>query len=279
MSNYQFGQFGGMRIELLWDDLKDLLDGTVATLPYLEAIDTLGRTEVVCFDGDVGYFSILLTPAAEAAFIVAKSTATPYLNRGPALDTTLVGVGQTLDSVVSASGINISSKSGVLLAAPDLAGTTHHMSLIEDETIPGLYRLAITGKVSVQVAPPPEGGVPVTYFADNPLSISQAQSPHDTDITLPTGKILVIQQIIAGCQGDPSADGSKTEVVFDDGAEHLIDRIFITGQTQFGNYPDTTEARDGTALTGNGTNKLVLRRSRLSNSGQEIDLVVRGYLI
>jgi len=163
----------------------------------------------------------------------------------------------------------------------DRLGVLRRMDLLQDETDTSLYRLAISGKVSVTIPPPPPGGAKIAISADNPLSISQATSPYLTEWTIPTGKTLFIQQIIAGCQGDPSADGSKVEVYYYDGAtEHLVDRIYILGQTQFGNYPDTSTARDGTVMTGSGTTrKLRIYRSRLSNSTQEIDAVVRGYTI
>jgi len=166
-----------------------------------------------------------------------------------------------------------------IAAGIDEYGMCRRMMMIEDEAVPDLWRLAITGKVSVTIPPPPAGGSPVAYYADDPLSVSQAISPHDISFVIASGKTFHIQQIIAGCQGDPAADGSKCEVVFDDGTEHLVDRIYVMGETQFGDYPDTSQARDGTEMVGNGTNTIILRRTRLSNSDQEIDIVVRGYVI
>ena len=164
-------------------------------------------------------------------------------------------------------------------AGQDEYGRLQRFTMVEDESTPDLWRLAITGKVSIQIAPPPAGGVPITIFADNPLAVSQAISPHRTSTIIPSGKTLFIQQIIAGCQGDPTANGSKVEVYFNNGTDHLVDRIYIMGETQFGNYPDTSQARDGTLLVGNGTNYIAIDRSRLSNSLQEIDSVIRGYTI
>lgn len=169
----------------------------------------------------------------------------------------------------------------VLPYAPDRGGTVRAMNLVQDDLESTLYRLAVTGKVSITVPPPPPGGTKVTITADNPLIVSQAISPHLTEWTIPDGKTLYIQQIIAGCQGDPSADGSKVEVYYYNGTtQHLIDRIYILGQTQFGNYPDTNMARDGTTFVGVGTaRKIRIYRYRMSNSSQEIDSVIRGYTI
>lgn len=123
----------------------------------------------------------------------------------------------------------------------------------------------------------------MTVVADTPLAISQAQSPFLSEWEIPNGEKLVLQQMIAGCQGDPSADGSKVEVYYWNGStETLVDRIYVTGQTQFGNYPDTDTARDGTQLDGMptaGEGTIRIYRSRLSNSSQEIDAVLRGYTI
>jgi hypothetical protein len=171
----------------------------------------------------------------------------------------------------------------LLASGIDQTGDARRLELIEDEAESGLYRLAITGKVSVIVSPPPEGGTRVAYYADNPLEISQATSPHLTEYDIPDGDTLHIQQIIAGCQGDPSADGSKVEIYYWDGTtDHLVDRIYVTGETQFGNYPDTDTSRDGTAMVGMptaGEGTIRIYRSRLSNSAQEIDAIVRGYTI
>lgn len=166
-----------------------------------------------------------------------------------------------------------------IFAGIDEYGVCRRIMLVEDEAIPDLWRLAITGKVSVQIAPPPVGGLARSYYADDPLEIGSLLSPHDTSYVIEDGKTFHIQQVIAGCQGDPSEDGSKVEIIFNDGTEHVVDRIYVHGETQFGDYPDTHTARDGTQLLGNGTNTIILRRTRLSNSTQEIDAVVRGYIV
>jgi hypothetical protein len=146
------------------------------------------------------------------------------------------------------------------------------------DSVDGFNRLQIEGKVSITAPPTPPGGTDFILAAESPLEISQAQSPHLTSVVLPTSTTLFITQIVAGCQGDPSADGSKVEVFFWDGTtERIIDRIYVTGFTEFGNYPNVSKTRDGTTLSGDGTNELRIYRSRLSNSAQEIDAVVRGF--
>jgi hypothetical protein len=263
------------------DAFKTNFDNTdFATQTTLAALLTAINNEDFASETTLAAFKSAFDSRDLATETTLVALRTDFNNEDFATQTTLANVDQTLTDVTTASGVAVPvGKEGLLVSSIDQAGIARHLEVIEDETAPGLYRLAITGKVSVQVSPPPQGGTKVTYYADNPLSVSQAISPHDTVFVIPDGQQLVIQQIIAGCQGDSSADGSKCEVVFDDGTEHLVDRIYVMGETQFGNYPDTSEARDGTVIVGNGTNELILRRSRLSNSSQEVDLVVRGYLI
>jgi hypothetical protein len=143
------------------------------------------------------------------------------------------------------------------------------------DTQDSFQRLAIQGKV--QVTPPvaPPTATPVTIDASIPLDVGS----HDTTYTITSGKTFVIQQIVAGAEGDPTEKGSKIEVYFDDGTERLIERIYITGFTQYGVYPDTQTSRDGTILAGNGSNELVVRRQKLGGSNKEIDVVIRGYEI
>jgi len=183
-----------------------------------------------------------------------------------------------------ADGSPIPANTRSLLASGiDQTGDARRLQLVEDAQEPGQYRLLMSGKVSISAPPVPTGGTPQTIVADNPLAISQAVSPYLNEWDIPNGEKLIIQQIIAGCQGDPSADGSKVEVYYWDGTtEHLIERIYVTGQTQFGAYPDTDSARDGTTLNGMptaGEGTIRFYRSRLSNSSQEIDGVLRGYTV
>jgi len=162
----------------------------------------------------------------------------------------------------------------LLAAGKDESGNARTLMTVEDENQVGLHRLAITGNVAVVVQPPPTGGSLVTIPADNPLTVS---GTHDTEYTITSGKSFYIQQLICGAEGDPTEKGSKIEVLFNNGTEHPISRVYITGFSEYFQFPDVNEARDGTSLTGNGTNKIVVRRIRLSGTSQEIDAVVRGY--
>ncbi len=195
----------------------------------------------------------------------------------PATEGTLVtadGRLATIDSTLDA----IKDTTGAKLRGAD--GTT-----IDSVTDPedSLERLAVSGKVQVTIPPPPDGGDSQTYAADSPLSVSGTS---DTDFTLPDGDVLHIQQIAAGAAGDPNEKGSVCEIflVEIDGTENLIDRLYVSGFTEFGNYPDTSTTRDGTSILGDtqtGPNDAILRirRRRIAGASVEIDCVVRGYSI
>ncbi len=141
------------------------------------------------------------------------------------------------------------------------------------------YRLEVSGKV--QSTPPvaPPAATAITVAAATPLSVSGS---HSTDYTITNAKTFIMQQLVCGAEGDPSEKGSKVEVHYVDSGsvEHLVERIYITGFTQYGIYPDTSKARDNTSFTGNGsTTKIRIKRIRMGGSGQEIDVVIRGYEI
>jgi len=145
--------------------------------------------------------------------------------------------------------------------------------LLDDED--GNYRLAIAGKIQLAAPQPPPSATKVTIAADTPIEIA---ADHDTEYIITDGKTFTIQMIAAGAEGDPTEKGSGAEIHYYDGSTyHLIDRLYLTGET-ISTYPDTSQARDGTVLTGNGTTKkIVVRRKRYSGVGQEVDVVVRGY--
>jgi hypothetical protein len=128
----------------------------------------------------------------------------------------------------------------------------------------------------------PNGTTEVNIYGDDPLILSQQTSPDDEAYVITNGKTFCVQEITIGCEGDPSADGSKVEVIFDNnGTERVIDRLYVMGISRTKVYPDLSKSRDGTTLAGNagGTNKIILRRVRLSNASQEVDAVLRGYEI
>jgi len=166
----------------------------------------------------------------------------------------------------------------VIFTGADEYGYGTNVSMVEDSNVPDLYRVAVTGKVSIQIVATPVGGTNIQVVADTPLGIKKQTSPHDTVYVIPNEKKLYVTQIVVGCQGDPSVDGSKCELIFNDGSDHLLERVYVMGLTTF-NYPNVCTTRDGTEMIGNGTNTFIVRRIRLSVAEQEIDAVARGYII
>lgn len=140
------------------------------------------------------------------------------------------------------------------------------------------------GKLRVASTPPtpPAGTTEFVLSADSPLEVGPNPTFQEkTSAAIANGETLKLQFVAGGAQGDPSESGSKVEVYWEEGAgptRHLVERIYLSGATVYVSLPDVSKARDGTVMTGDGTNtKLVIRRERLSNSAQEIDAVVRGY--
>lgn len=164
---------------------------------------------------------------------------------------------------------------GLVISGSDTTGKAQ-FAQVDVDAVDGVRRLQITGKVTTSYPTAPPSTTPVTIDASTPLSITTTST---TEYTISNGKTFVIQQVSTGAEGDPTEKGSKIEIIYYDGTtEHLIERIYITGFTQFGVYPDTRTARDGTVMAGDGsTKKIRVKRYRLSGSAQEVDAVVRGY--
>lgn len=162
---------------------------------------------------------------------------------------------------------------GLMIAGIDDAGKSQFVTV------------EASGKLQVAAQPPqPPAGTTEFVLANSEavLEIGGGDSPAETEsAVIGNGVNLYIQQLVAGAAGDPSEKGSKVELYWREGAgptDHLIDRVYVAGQTVVETLPDAHKARDGTVLTGNGTNtKLVLSRIRLSNADQEVDAIVRGY--
>jgi hypothetical protein len=140
------------------------------------------------------------------------------------------------------------------------------------------------GTLIVAAKPPsaPPGTTAFVLAADTPLIVGPVPNFRETvSPVIGNGLELYLQTVSAGAAGDPSENGSKVEVYWREGAtptDHLITRIYLSGQTVNEVLPNVHHSRDGTALTGNGSNtSLVIRRERLSVSAQEIDAEVRGY--
>jgi hypothetical protein len=137
----------------------------------------------------------------------------------------------------------------------------------------GTYRLNIIGKVAITGATPPPATTPAVITAATPLVVGT----HDTTFTIPNTKTFYLQEIVTGNE-DP-AKGSSVEVIFNNGTEHLIARVYTASTTLVVGYPDVAAARDGTALLGNGTNTIIVRRKKYTGSDIAIDTIVRGYTL
>jgi len=137
----------------------------------------------------------------------------------------------------------------------------------------GVYRVEITGKVQTVGAIPPPSTTPVQVSADTPLSVGT----HDTTFLIPTGETFYLQSITAGNE-DPTK-GAVTEVIYDNGTEHLIERVYTAGQTITIGFPDLDNARDGTLMVGTGTETIIVRRTKYSGSNIAIDSEIRGYTV
>lgn len=137
----------------------------------------------------------------------------------------------------------------------------------------GVFRLEIGGKVAVTGATPPPSTTPVQINADTPLSVGT----NDTTFIIPNGETFFLQEVVAGNE-DPTK-GAVVEVLFDNGTEHLIARVYISGQTRSIGYTDLDTARDGTALLGDGVDTIIVRRAKFSGSNIAIDAVVNGYTV
>lgn len=186
---------------------------------------------------------------------------------------------QTIGKILNASGAQINPATQETLAQiyARQNDRTHKTQLTNgtiDVTVTndaGINRLEILGKVALTGALPPPATNAAVIFADTPLTVGN----DDTTFTIPNGETFHLQEIVAGNE-DPTK-GAVIEVLFDDGSEHLIARVYINGETIIIPYTDVIEARDGTSLTGNGSNEIIVRRVKYSGSNIAIDAVVRGY--
>jgi hypothetical protein len=153
------------------------------------------------------------------------------------------------------------------------ADGTKDVTVVTDGTV---ERLAMDGKVQVIVNPPvPAGGTAVKVVNDTPLSMT---GTNDASHTIGTGKTFTLVSVIVGSEGDSTEKGSKVEVYYDNGTEHLITREYVSGFTVQVS-PNTDTTRDNVSMAGTGTETIIVRRTRLSGGAQEIDAIVQGYEI
>lgn len=221
-------------IVLVWSEMKALLDGTAASLEYIEGDDGEGHTEVVAIDGSIAYATLILATVDQAEWDALKPTIKAYLNKSP--------------------------------------------SVVLDE-VDQCLRQSVSGKMSIVAPEPPPNVAQIVIDASTPLELGGAESPNDTVHTIAAGKTFHLQSMKSGAQGDPTEGGSRVDAIYVDsvGVEHLIDRDYISAFTVPVN-PNTSIARDGTSMVGNGVDtKIIIRRIRLSNGKLEVDSVAKGF--
>ena len=156
---------------------------------------------------------------------------------------------------------SIIMEGGTVVSGVDSTGAVKQMAVSSQ----GAINVTVVGSV------PPDGVEGVSIYADSPLVVGS----HDTTYVIPNGEHFVLQQFTAGNE-DPTK-GAIVTILFDDGTEHVIQRGYLAGFTVDFPLPNIAEARDGTILTGNGTNTIIVRREKLSGTNIQIDAVVRGY--
>ena len=198
-----------------------------------------------------------------------------------AADAKLATIDSVLDSIKDTDGIKKITDALPVgdnnIGRTKLTDGTLVASLIND-TVASLVRLAVEGKVSVVSPTAPTAATSVSLASDSPLAITTtAQATY----VIPDGETFYLQALAAGAEGDPTEKGSRVEVFYDqNGTEKIVSRLYVAGFTVFQSYNDVSASRDGTSMVGNagGTNRIILRRTRLSGSAQEVDAELRGYV-
>jgi hypothetical protein len=171
----------------------------------------------------------------------------------------------------------------------DTLGATHPGLAVFGRDAELKSRVVLTevdGTIRVASQPPsaPPGTTEFVLAGDTPLEVGPNPTFQESEsAAIENGVNLFLQSLAAGASGDPSEKGSKVEIYWREGGgptDHLISRVYLSGQTVYIILPNVNQARDTTAMTGDGTTtKLVIRRERMSTSAQEIDAEVRGYTV
>lgn len=225
--------------------------------------------------------------AEQATLLTRASEATALLSDGR-----LTTIDAVLDSIKDTDGIKKitdelpagTKQIGFVAQGTKNAGGTESwpVALYDDlgnalDTVSdvGVQRLQINGKVQVVGAIPPPNTTSVNVFAHLPLVVGSA----DTVFVIPDGETFYLQQVIAGNE-DPTK-GASIEVIYDNGTEHLAERVYTNGRTINIGYGDQGAARDGVPMVGNagGTFVIIIRRIKYSGSNIAIDAIVRGYTV
>jgi hypothetical protein len=138
---------------------------------------------------------------------------------------------------------------------------------------------SLAGQIVVPYPPAcPPGAAEINIYADSPLELANTNRPHDTERVIANDKTFKLQRVIVGAGHDPSEKGTEIELIYKDATEHVVARFFAENSTYVVQFGDLTKARDATSMAGNGsTFKFIVRRTRLSSSGQRVDVHVQGY--
>lgn len=192
------------------------------------------------------------------------------LPAGASTETTSAAILADTTAALSGSGVKQGTKAAGADAWPirlvDPSGNDTTITL--DGVV---YRQEVQGKVTIVGASAPPATTPVEIDADIPLTVGT----HDTSFLIPSGETFHLQTIIAGNE-DPTK-GASVEVIYDDGTEHVVARVYTSGTTTQIGYSDVNTARNGTSLDGTGTETIIVRRLKFSGTDIAIDTVVTGY--
>lgn len=239
-------------------------------------IDENGNKVGIILDGIV-YRLQIEAKLATGHGLATEATLSGLESKDFATEATLDSIDQSINDLSYFDGNVVSGIDAEGIIVHGISGSREVLhAQVDIDPADGKRRLAIDGKVSVSPPPAPPGTTEVIISADSPLSMTGTVT---TSHIIANGKIFHIQQLTAGAEGDPNEKGSKVEVYYYDGTtEHLVERVYIVGFTQFGIYPDTAKARDGTIMIGDGTTKEIrIKRNRLGGNALEVDAVVRGF--
>jgi len=262
----------GATVDLGTEATLQALDAKLATIDTaLDAIlvDTNSSVALLTtIDADTSNLDVALSTRATEATLLAA-------------DGRLTTIDAVLDSIKDTDGIKKITDPIGLGAGTEIVGKVYITDGVDDATIThdlidGKKRLDVSGKVSIVEAQPPPGATAIQISADTPLIITAGITPHDTDYIIAVGSTFTLLTLIGGSEGDSTENGSRIDIVYDNGSEHLVSREYVAG---FSNQisPDTFKARDGTVMVGTGTEKIIVRRIRLSGGSLEIDAVVKGF--
>jgi hypothetical protein len=250
---------------------KDFATQTTLATRASEATLEAARLLLVALDGkDFATQTTLATRSSEATLEAARLLLVSIKNTD--------GIKKITDGVQLNAGTAEIGKvaQGTKAAGADawpIALFDEDGNAIDTQLDAGVRRLEIAGKVQVTGAVPPPATTPVIIYAATPLSVGS----NDTSFTIPNGETFYLQGAIAGNE-DPTK-GASIEIIYDNGTEHLIERVYTAGQTISIGYSDLSAARDGTALVGNGSHAIIVRREKYGGTNIAIDAVVSGYTV